>query len=63
MLFKYTNLRKEVITIKAKVINRYVDKYSKKTIEKDTIIEVNDERAKELKEAGVIETLPEKVKG
>lgn len=63
MLFKYTNLRKEVITIKAKVINRYVDKYSKKTIEKDTIIEVNDERAKELKEAGVIKTLPEKVKG
>lgn len=42
--------------MKVRAIKRYVDKYTKETVEvSDKVIEVKDERAKELLEAGVVE--------
>lgn len=34
--------------MKLKVVKRYRDRYTKKLVEKDSVIECNDERAKEL---------------
>lgn len=34
--------------MKLKVTKRYVDRYTKKTVEKGTVIEENEKRAKEL---------------
>lgn len=46
-----------------KVTKRYVDKYTKKIVEKDTVFpDVEEARAKELLEAGVVQEVKEDAK-
>ena len=49
--------------MKLKVTKRYVDKYTKKIVEKDTVFpDVEEARAKELLEAGVVQEVKEDAK-
>lgn len=49
--------------MKLKVTKRYVDKYTKKIVEKDTVFpDVEEVRAKELLEAGVVQEVKEDAK-
>lgn len=49
--------------MKLKVTKRYVDKYTKVIVEKDTVLpDVEEARAKELLEAGVVQEVKEDAK-
>ncbi len=49
--------------MKLKVTKRYVDKYTKVIVEKDTVLpDVKEARAKELLEAGVVQEVKEDAK-
>lgn len=49
--------------MKLKVTKRYVDKYTKVIVEKDTVLpDVKEARAKELLEAGVVQKVKEDAK-
>ena len=49
--------------MKLKVTRRYVDKYTKVIVEKDTVLpDVKEARAKELLEAGVVQEVKEDAK-
>ena len=49
--------------MKLKVTKRYVDKYTKVIVEKDTVFpDVEEARAKELLEAGVVQEVKEDAK-